>query len=97
MCGLQRCNRYSCIGEGDNKLASVEKVWRTKEILWWYAQANRHADVVELIRPFSESMEGIYMSAKADKLRKPYCVNKVIILTIQVDEIAEALASRRKR
>ena len=56
-----------------------------------------HADVVELIRPFSESMEGIYMSAKADKLRKPYCVNKVIILTIQVDEIAEALASRRKR
>ena len=42
-------------------------------------------------------MEGIYRSAKADKLRKPYCVNKVIILTIQVDEIAEALASRRKR
>ena len=68
--------------EGPNKLETVEKVWRTK---------------VELIRPFSESMEGIYMSAKADKLRKPYCVNKVIILTIQVDEIAEALASRRKR
>ena len=83
--------------EGPNKLETVEKVWRTKEILWWYAQANRHTDVVELIRPFSESMEGIYMSAKADKLRKPYCVNKVIILTIQVDEIAEALASRRKR
>ena len=67
-----------------------------QEILWWYAQANRHADVVELIRPFQKVWK-VYMSAKADKLHKPYCVNKVIILTIQVDEIAEALASRRKR
>ena len=57
--------------------------WDSNEMLW--------------IAEMQYDMEGIYMSAKADKLRKPYCVNKVIILTIQVDEIAEALASRRKR
>jgi hypothetical protein len=91
--------KIQCEGGFENPLVypSVEKVWRTKEILWWYAQANRHADVVELIRPFSESMEGIYMTAKKGIIREPYCVNKVIILTVQVDEIAEALASRRKR
>ena len=45
----------------------------------------------------SIDVDNYKIKSKADKLRKPYCVNKVIILTIQGDEIAEALASRRKR
>lgn len=75
---------------------SIKSVWETKEKLWYYAQATRHVDVVELVRPFSASMEGLYYQAREGKLRRPYCVNKVIILTKQADAMAEALATRNK-
>lgn len=75
---------------------SIQDVWETKEKLWYYAQATRHVDVVELVRPFSASMEGLYYQAREGNLRRPYCVNKVIILTKQADAMAEALATRNK-
>jgi hypothetical protein len=75
---------------------SIDNVWATKEKLWYYAQATRHVDVIELVRPFSASMEGLYYQAREGKLRRPYCVNKVIILTKQADAMAEALATRNK-
>ena len=82
--------------DGDNSHKTIETVWATKEKLWWYAQAARHADVVNLIEPYHATMLGLYEQSKAGKLRKPYCVNKVTILTTQTDMIAEALASRNK-
>ena len=82
--------------EGDKSHETIEQVWATKEKLWWYAQAARHADVVNLIEPYHQSMVGLYEQSKAGKLRKPYCVNKVTILTTQTDMIAEALASRNR-
>jgi hypothetical protein len=79
-----------------DKHGTIETVWATKEKLWWYAQAARHADVVELIEPYHQSMVGLYEQSRAGTLRKPYCVNKVTILTTQTDMIAEALASRNR-
>ena len=75
---------------------SIERVWAQKEKLWYYAQATRHTDVIELVRPFSASMEGLYSQAREGVLRRPYCVNKVVILTKQADAMAEALATRNK-
>ena len=71
----------------------MDKITASHEVIAYLMVLMNNYSAKELIK----YKVGIYRSAKADRLRKPYCVNKVIILTIQVDEIAEALASRRKR
>jgi hypothetical protein len=86
--------KIKCKGTGSAE--SIEKVWSQKEKLWYYAESANHSDVVELIVPFSESMQGLYDQSKAGTLREPYCVNKVVNLTTQADMIASALASRNK-
>lgn len=82
--------------KGPNSKNSIEKIWSQKEKLWYYAESANHKDVVELIVPFSETMQGLYDQSRAGTLREPYCVNKVVNLTTQADMIASALASRNK-
>jgi len=81
---------------GDKSHETIVKIWEGKEKLYYYSSAKENEDVLKMVRPFSESMRGLYDSSKSGSMKELYCVEKVINLTKQVDIIANALAARNK-
>jgi hypothetical protein len=79
---------------GDKSHDTIVKIWEGKEKLYYYSSAKQNEDVLRMVRPFSESMRGLYDSSKSGNMKELYCIEKVINLTKQVDIIANALASR---
>lgn len=79
---------------GDKSHDTILKIWEGKEKLYYYSSAKENEDVLKMVRPFSESMRGLYDSSKSGKMKELYCIEKVINLTKQVDIIANALAAR---
>lgn len=82
--------------KGDKSAESINKIWEGKEKLYYYSSAKGSEDVLSMVRPFSDSMKGLYEQSRSGKLKELYCIEKVINLTKQVDIIADALASRNK-
>lgn len=82
--------------KGEKSAESINRIWEGKEKLYYYSSAKGNEDVLSMVKPFSESMKGLYDQSRTGKLKELYCIEKVINLTKQVDIMADALASRNR-
>ena len=78
----------------ETALPTLQLLVDKKDWTWMYAESRKNKDVLELIRPFNETLDDVYTRAKAGKMSKAFCNGKVVILTTQADAISRALQSR---
>jgi hypothetical protein len=75
-------------------LPTLQKLVDKKDWLWMYSESRKNKDVLQLIRPFNETLDDIHNRAKNGKMSKAFCNGKLVILTTQSDAISRALQSR---
>jgi len=75
-------------------LPTLQYLVDKKDWTWMYAESRQNKDVLNLIRPFNETLDDLYTRAKSGKMSKAFCNGKVVILTTQADAIGRALQSR---
>jgi hypothetical protein len=75
-------------------LPTLQTLVDKKDWTWMYSESRKNKDVLELIRPFNETLDDLYTRAKSGKMSKAFCNGKVVILTTQADAIGRALQTR---
>ncbi len=78
----------------ESALPTLQKLVDKKDWTWMYSESRKNTDVLQLIRPFNETLDDLYTRAKSGKMSKAFCNGKVVILTTQADAIGRALQSR---
>jgi uncharacterized protein YceK len=78
----------------ESALPTLQKLVDKKDWTWMYSESRKNKDVLQLIRPFNETLDDLYTRAKSGKMSKAFCNGKVVILTTQADAIGRALQSR---
>lgn len=78
----------------ETALPTLQTLVDKKDWTWMYSESRKNKDVLELIRPFNETLDDLYTRAKSGKMSKAFCNGKVVILTTQADAIGRALQTR---
>lgn len=78
----------------EEALPTVQKLVDRKDWLWMYSESRKNKDVLELIRPFNESLDDMHKRAQSGRMSKAFCNGRLVILTTQADAISRALQSR---